>query len=105
MKWVRRLRGLFGYAIAPGNIAQRQLRDFPSVGRRLRLLLGGTGLSLVPGIHGRFIFGSQNLRAPQIFIGVHVLRFVLLILASAFLSCGFGHILRGGGTALCCAGK
>jgi hypothetical protein len=45
--------------------------------------------------HFRAILGCQDLRAPQVFIGVNVLWFFLLIFFSSFfLACGFGNILR-----------
>jgi hypothetical protein len=48
-----------------------------------------------PCFHFRTILGCEDLRALQIFIGVNVLWFFLLIFFPGFfLACGFGNILR-----------
>jgi hypothetical protein len=62
------------------------------------------GLLLAPGFGAGFIVGSEDSSAAQIFVGVNVLSFLRLF-AGAFLTGGFGNILRSPGATLRGAGK
>src|SRR5260370_8758180 len=87
--------------IAKGQVSELRVR----VDGRVGLFLHGRGLLLASGFDARFVVRGEDVRAVQIFIGVDVFLFVLLLLARPLLARGFGYILRGAGAALGCAGK
>ena len=82
------------------------MRELPvRVDGRLGLFLDGRGLLLASGFHASFVVQGQDFRAAQIFVGVDVFLFLLLLLASPLLARGFGYILGGLGAAFGCTGE
>lgn len=88
------MRGDFGVAVTARNIAEWELCETGvGVDRSLRLLLGRLGLLLSLSLDEGFVFGSQDFRAAQIFVGVNVLLLSGLVFAGALLARGFGYVL------------
>jgi hypothetical protein len=83
-------------AIPARDVTERKVgRQSLRVQGILTLLCATEWLLLFPCFHFRTILGCEDLRALQIFIGVNVLCFFLLIFFSGFfLARGFGNILR-----------
>jgi hypothetical protein len=77
--------------VTEGKVGRQSLR----VQGILTFLRAREWLLPFPCFHFRAILGREDLRALQIFIGVNVLWFFLLIFFPGFfLACGFGDILR-----------
>src|SRR5258708_6360762 len=80
-------------SVTTRHIAKRQLRPLnASVQPILHLWLGrSSGLPTLRR-EARFVFRSQDFRAPQIIFSVNMLS--RLLLARTFLACGFSSVLR-----------
>ena len=96
VKWRGSLHGPLCLSVTTRHIAKRQLNA--GVQRILHLWFGrGRGLPTLRR-EARFVFRSQDFRAPQIIFGVNMLS--RLLLARTFLACRFRRVLRFLGAAL-----
>jgi hypothetical protein len=93
------LHGPLCLSVTTRHIAKRQLRQLNAGVQRIWHLQLGRSRGL-PTLRGkaRFVFRSQDFRAPQIIFRVNMLS--RLLLARTFLACGFRRVRRFLGAAL-----
>jgi hypothetical protein len=95
------LHGPLCLSVTTRHIAKRQLRQLKAGVQRIWHLQLGRRRGL-PTLRGkaRFVFRSQDFRAPQIIFRVHVLSWLRLLLAGTLLPRRFRSVLRRLGAAL-----